>query len=316
MCKRFHFIKKSVELDQMFRSIDPSTLSTKDLHQHLLACVAPRPIALASTIDASGNVNLSPFSFFNVFSANPPILIFSPSRRGKDNSTKHSYENVLEVAEVVINIVNYSIAKKMYQTSLEYDKGVNEFEKSGLTPIASDTVKPPRVLESPASFECTVDQVIPLGNEGGAGNLVICRVQRIHIQDQYFDADGMPDSTKLDLIARMGGDWYSRVTQASTFKIADLDETKGIGVQGLSQSIRNSRILTQNELSRLGSVHQLPSLDHIKEVRSADAVKELFLEFDVRRDLIKDGLHRRAKNLIHEEKIDEALATLMLVDHI
>lgn len=303
-------------MDSEFKSIDPSSLSIKDLHQHLLSCVAPRPIALASTIDIDGNVNLSPFSFFNVFSANPPILIFSPARRGKNNTTKHSLENVLEVGEVVINIVNHSIAQKMYQTSLEYKKGVNEFDKSGLTPTNSSKVKPPRVLESPASFECTVDQVVELGKEGGAGNLVICRVQMIHIQNQYFDANGMPDSTKLDLIARMGGDWYSRVTGDSLFKISDLDEAKGIGLDGLSQSIRNSNIITQNELSLLSSVHQLPTKKAIDEIRKKDEVKELFLEFEVRRDMIKDGLHRLGKDLIHDGRVAEALATLMLVDHI
>lgn len=303
-------------MDQEFVSIDPSSLSTKDLHHHLLSCVAPRPIALASTVDKEGNVNLSPFSFFNVFSANPPILIFSPARRGKNNTTKHSYENVKEVSEVVINIVNYPIAQRMYQTSLEYKKGVDEFEKSGLTPVASEKVKPPRVLESPASFECTVDQIIELGTEGGAGNLVICRVQRMHIQKQYLGEDGMPDTTKIDLISRMGGEWYNRASGDSLFKISDLEDTKGIGIEGLSQSIRNSIILTQNELTRLGSVNELPSSEEIEKVRTRNEVRELFLEFEIERDMIKDGLHTLGKDLIHDGHVREALATVMLVDQI
>ncbi|MFT6867452.1 MAG: flavin reductase (DIM6/NTAB) family NADH-FMN oxidoreductase RutF [Cyclobacteriaceae bacterium] len=303
-------------MNQEFNSIDPSSLSTKDLHQHLLACVAPRPIALASTIDHKGNVNLSPFSFFNVFSANPPILIFSPARRGKGNTNKHTYENVKEIGEVVINIVNYPIAQKMYQTSLEYNKGINEFEKSGLTELASDIVKPPRVLEAPASFECTVDQVIELGDQGGAGNLVICRVVRMHIKKEYFGENGLPDSTKLNLIARMGGDWYSRAYGESLFKIADLDETQGVGIESLSRSIRNSNILTEHELLRLGSVHGLPTQEEIERAKSKDEVRELFLEFEIQRDMIKDGLHRMGKSLIHEGQVGEALATLLIVDQI
>ncbi len=303
-------------MDQEFSSIDPSSLSTKDLHQYLLACVAPRPIALASTIDMEDNVNLSPFSFFNVFSANPPILIFSPARRGKDNTTKHSYDNVKEIGEVVINIVNESIAQRMYQTSLEYKKGVNEFEKSGLTELKSDIVKPPRVLEAPASFECTVDQIIELGDKGGAGNLVICRVVKMHIGTQYFGENGLPDTTKFELIARMGGDWYSRASGASLFKIADLDETSGIGIEGLSQSIRNSNILTEHELSRLASVHHLPTQQEIDMARAKDEVRELFLEFEIQRDMIKDGLHRMGKSLVHDGRIGEALATLLIVDQI
>ncbi|MEO9476027.1 MAG: flavin reductase family protein [Cyclobacteriaceae bacterium] len=303
-------------MDQEFKSIDPSSLSTKDLHQHLLACVAPRPIALASTIDKDGNVNLSPFSFFNVFSANPPVLIFSPARRGKNNTTKHSYENVKEVAEVVINIVNYPIAQRMYETSLEYKKGVNEFDKTGFTPIASEKVQPPRVLEAPASFECTVDQVIELGDQGGAGNLVICRVQMMHIKPHFLGADGLPDTTKLDLISRMGADWYSRASGNSLFKMSDLSATKGVGVEGLSQSIRNSNILTQNELSRLGSVERLPSMDDVEKAKLSLTVKELFLEYETQRDMIKDGLHQLGKDLLHDGQTLKALATLMIVDQI
>ena len=178
---------------------DPNAMTTQELHQLLLTAIAPRPIAFASTVDLEGTVNLSPFSFFNVFSANPPILVFSPSRRGSDNTTKHSLENVKEVKEVCINIVNYSIVEQMSLSSTEYDKGVNEFIKSGLTPIASEKISPPRVAESPVSFECVVDQIIALGTEGGAGNLVICRVVNIHINKNYLGAEGKLDTLKLVL---------------------------------------------------------------------------------------------------------------------
>ena len=201
------------------KSLDPLQLDTKEVHKILLSSVAPRPIALASTIDSKGNVNLSPFSYFNVFSSNPPILIFSPSRRVRDNTTKHTLENAKETKEVVINVVNYSIVEQMSQTSREYDKGVNEFVETGLTEVPSLKVKPPRVLESPISFECTVDNIVSLGESGGAGQLIIAKVIQIHINRDYLDAEGNIDSEKLDLVARMGGDWYTKANKESMFKI-------------------------------------------------------------------------------------------------
>jgi flavin reductase (DIM6/NTAB) family NADH-FMN oxidoreductase RutF len=201
------------------KSIDPAKLETKEIHKILLSSVAPRPIAFASTIDSKGNVNLSPFSYFNVFSSNPPILIFSPSRRVRDNTTKHTLENAKETKEVVINIVNHSIVEQMSKSSREYDKGVNEFIETGLTQVESLKVKPPRVLESPISFECTVDNIVSLGESGGAGQLVIAKVVQIHINKDYLDSQGNIDSEKLDLVARMGGDWYTRVNKESMFKI-------------------------------------------------------------------------------------------------
>jgi flavin reductase (DIM6/NTAB) family NADH-FMN oxidoreductase RutF len=201
------------------KSIDPAKLETKEIHKILLSSVAPRPIAFASTIDSKGNVNLSPFSYFNVFSSNPPILIFSPSRRVRDNTTKHTLENAKETKEVVINIVNHSIVEQMSKSSREYDKGVNEFIETGLTQAESLKVKPPRVLESPISFECTVDNIVSLGESGGAGQLVIAKVVQIHINKDYLDSQGNIDSEKLDLVARMGGDWYTRVNKESMFKI-------------------------------------------------------------------------------------------------
>ena len=201
------------------KSLDPLQLDTKEVHKILLSSVAPRPIAFASTVDLKGNVNLSPFSYFNVFSSNPPILIFSPSRRVRDNTTKHTLENAKETKEVVINVVNYSIVEQMSQTSREYDKGVNEFVETGLTEVPSLKVKPPRVLESPISFECTVDNIVSLGESGGAGQLIIAKVIQMHINKDYLDTEGNIDSEKLELVARMGGDWYTKANKESMFKI-------------------------------------------------------------------------------------------------
>ena len=201
------------------KSFDPETLETRDLHKLLLSAVAPRPIAFASTIDSKGNVNLSPFSYFNVFSSNPPILIFSPSRRVRDNTTKHTLQNADETREVVVNMVDYSIVEQMSKSSNEYAKGVNEFTKTGLTEVSSLKVKPPRVLESPVSFECVVDNIISLGEMGGAGQLVIAKVVHIHVNSELLDSNDQIDPTKLDLVARLGGDWYSRVTKESMFTI-------------------------------------------------------------------------------------------------
>ena len=202
------------------KSFDPETLETRDLHQLLLSAIAPRPIAFASTIDSKGNVNLSPFSYFNVFSSNPPILIFSPSRRVRDNTTKHTLQNADDTREVVINMVDYSIVEQMSKSSNEYAKGVNEFTETGLTEVSSLKVKPPRVLESPVSFECVVDNIISLGENGGAGQLVIAKVVHIHVNSEMLDSNDQIDPTKLDLVARLGGDWYSRVTKESIFTIS------------------------------------------------------------------------------------------------
>ena len=201
------------------KSIDPISLETKELHKILLSSIAPRPIAFASTVDSNGNVNLSPFSYFNVFSSNPPILIFSPSRRVRDNTTKHTLENAIETKEVVINVVNFPIVEQMSKSSIEYEKGVNEFIETGLTQVKSLLVKPPRVLESPISFECRVQEIISLGESGGAGQLIIAKVVQIHIDKKFLDKNGDILSEKLDLVARMGGDWYTRATKESMFKI-------------------------------------------------------------------------------------------------
>ena len=200
-------------------SFDPELLETRDVHKLLSSAIAPRPIAFASTIDAQGNVNLSPFSFFNVFSSNPPILIFSPARRVRDNTTKHTLQNAVETKEVVINIVDFSIVEQMSESSKEYAKGVNEFIETGLTEVPSLKVKPPRVLESPVSFECVVENIVSLGEHGGAGQLIIAKVVHIHVKSDLLDANDQIDHEKLDLVARLGGDWYTRVTKDSMFKI-------------------------------------------------------------------------------------------------
>ena len=206
------------------KSFDPELLETRDVHRLLSSSIAPRPIAFASTIDSNGNVNLSPFSFFNVFSSNPPILIFSPARRVRDNTTKHTLQNAIETKEVVINTVDFSIVEQMSETSKEYDKGVNEFIETGLTEVPSIKVKPPRVLESPVSFECVVENIVSLGEHGGAGQLVIVKVVHIHVKSEYLNENNQIDSEKLDLVARLGGDWYTRITKESMFK---LEKPKG-----------------------------------------------------------------------------------------
>jgi flavin reductase (DIM6/NTAB) family NADH-FMN oxidoreductase RutF len=239
-------------------SFNPKDLSTGRLHGYLLSAVSPRPIAFASTIDVDGNVNLSPFSFFNVFSANPPILIFSPARRVRDNTTKHTLGNVESVKEVVINVVNYDIVQQMSLSSTEYPKGVNEFEKTGLTMLASEEVKPFRVAESPVQFECKVNDIIKLGTEGGAGNLVICEVVKLHIADEVMNADSTINQEVLDLVARAGGSYYSRA-KTGFFEIPKPLKTMGIGVDKLPDAVKNSMTLTGNDLGMLANVESLPN---------------------------------------------------------
>ena len=234
--------------------INPKDIPVPQLHGYLLGAVGPRPIAFASTIDSEGNPNLSPFSFFNVFSANPPILIFSPARRGRDNTTKHTYENVKEVAEVVINVVNYDIVEQMSLSSTEYPKGVNEFIKAGFTPLESETIKPLRVKESPIQFECRVNEVVELGDGGGAGNLVICEVLMIHIKDEVLDSNGKIDQKKIDLVGRMGGNWYCHANGDALFEVEKPLATLGIGIDNIPEDIRNSSILTGNDLGKLGKL--------------------------------------------------------------
>lgn len=244
-------------------SFEPKDLSVVKLHSYLLSSVAPRPIAFASTIDAKGKPNLSPFSFFNVFSANPPVMIFSPARRVRNNTTKHTLENVEEVKEVVINVVNYDIVHQMSLSSTEYPEGVNEFEKAGLTMLKSDIVKPFRVAESPVQFECKVNEVIKLGSEGGAGNLIVCEVVKMHISNEILNKDQTINQEKLDLVARAGGSYYSRANKGF-FEIPKPLSTLGIGVDAMPDYVKNSMILTGNDLGMLGNVESLPSQEDIE----------------------------------------------------
>jgi flavin reductase (DIM6/NTAB) family NADH-FMN oxidoreductase RutF len=239
-------------------TLDPKEISIAKLHSYLLSAVAPRPIAFASTIDKNGNPNLSPFSFFNVFSANPPVMIFSPARRVRDNTTKHTLDNINEVKEVVINVVNHDMVQQMSLSSTEYPKGVNEFEKGGFTMIPSESIKPFRVAESPVQFECKVIELIELGKEGGAGNLIICEVLRMHINKDVLDENNVIVQEKLDLVARAGGSYYSRA-KAGFFEILKPLNSLGIGVDQIPEIIRNSSVLTGNNLGLLGNVEVLPN---------------------------------------------------------
>ena len=239
-------------------TLDPKEISTAKLHGYLLSAVAPRPIAFASTIDKNGNPNLSPFSFFNVFSANPPVMIFSPARRVRDNTSKHTLDNINEVKEVVINVVNHDMVQQMSLSSTEYPKEVNEFEKAGFTMLPSEAIKPFRVAESPVQFECEVKEVIELGKEGGAGNLIICEVLKMHISKDVLDENNVIVQEKLDLVARAGGSYYSRA-KAGFFEIPKPLSSLGIGVDQIRERIRNSSILTGNNLGLLGNVEVLPN---------------------------------------------------------
>lgn len=292
------------------KTIVPSEVSTAELHGYLLSAVAPRPIAFASTIDKEGNVNLSPFSFFNVFSANPPVAIFSPARRGRDNTTKHTYENVKEVAECVINIVNYPMVEQMSLSSTEYAKGVNEFAKAGFTELASECVAPPRVKESPVQLECKVMEVKELGDQGGAGNLVICEVVRVHIQDQYLDENGKLDTTKLDLVGRMGANWYCKASGSALFEIAKPLTTLGIGVDAIPEDIRNSTILTGNNLGQLGNVESLPDETDVNDFKLVE-LSDLFIEFEDDATQLEIELHKKAKAFLDEGAVQDAWKTLL-----
>ena len=295
-----------------FTSIDPNSLSTSELHKMLLLSVAPRPIALASTIDEKGNVNLSPFSCFNMFSANPPILIFSPSRRVRDNSTKDTLENIKKVKEVVVNIVNFSIVEPVSLASTEYDNDVDEFKKSGLTPVTSKKVTPPRVEESPISFECIVDKIIELGKDGGAGNLIISKIVHIHINNKYLDDNGSLDTKKLDLVGRMGASWYTRVIEDSLFEIPKPIHTKGIGVDQLPDHLHSTDILTKNNLARLGNIEKIPTQQEIKEYHLVDNDISQIMNISDKNQQMEE-IHRLAKKQIIEANLDLAIKTVFSI---
>ena len=273
----------------MTKTILPSELPAMQLQQVMQTAVSPRPIALASTIDKNGNPNLSPFSFFNMFSTVPPILIFSPARRVRDNTTKHTLENVLEVPEVVIGIVNFSIVQQVSLSSTEYEDGVNEFVKSGLTMKNADWIQPNLIEECPVNFECKVLEVKPLGTEGGAGNLIICEVLKIHIREEYLDDNGNLNQKKLDMVARLGGNWYSRNNENNLFEVPKPLATKGIGYDQLPDAIKFSKIFTGNDLGMLANVEQLPEGAFSEE----------------------EKIHLEAQKFLLESKIEEAWNLLL-----
>lgn len=293
------------------KTIDPKEVSTTQLHSYLLGAIAPRPIAFASTIDSKGNVNLSPFSFFNVFGSNPPILVFSPSRRVRDNTTKHSLDNVKEIPEVVINIVNYAMVEQMSLASTEYEKGVNEFVKSGFTEAPSLTVTPPRVKESPVAFECKVREVIPVGDGGGSANLVICEVVMIHINDAILGENGQIDPFKLDAVARMGGDWYCRANGNSLFEIVKPIRNKGIGVDSIPEAIRFSSVLSGNNLGRLGNVESLPTQEEIADFGNDPRIVEMKQRFIHDPESFVFHLHEYAKEILEQGNVETAWKILL-----
>jgi flavin reductase (DIM6/NTAB) family NADH-FMN oxidoreductase RutF len=289
------------------------TLNLKDLkpadaQNYLQHAIAPRPICFASTIDKAGNVNLSPFSFFNLFSSNPPVVIFSPARRVRDNTTKHSLQNVLEVPEVVINIVDYDMVQQTSLASCEFPKGTNEFIKAGFTAEKATLVSPPMVKESKVKLECKVLEVKPLGTEGGAGNLVICEVLCMHIDESILDENKKIDQAKLHHVARLGGDWYAKIDESNLFKVAKPNTELGIGIDALPETILKSTILTGNNLGQLANVHEMPFVD---PAFSDDKLKNIIQYFSINPDEMDKELHRYAKELLDAGKVNEAWQVLL-----
>ncbi len=286
-------------------TIDPKDIPVSELFGHLTGAVGPRPIAFASTVDKDGNVNLAPFSFFNVFGANPPILVYSPSRSGRDNTTKNTLDNVLEVAECTVNMVNYAMVQQMSLASTAYAKGVNEFVKAGLTELASEMVTPPRVAESPVQFECKVIEVKALGDQGGAGNLVICEILKMHIDKTILTDAGAIDPLKIDQVSRMGANWYSRAKEG-LFEVPKPIAKTGIGVDQIPENIRLSDILTGNDLGMLGNVEQLPTQAEIDTFIASDThIKELVKTGD---DLV---IHKKAQELLSQKNVNNAWKILL-----
>ncbi|WP_212001303.1 flavin reductase family protein [Chitinophaga sp. HK235] len=286
----------------------PAEIKTTELQAYLQGAVAPRPICFASTVDADGHPNLSPFSFFNVFGTNPPTLIFSPSRRVRDNTTKHTLENIYITREVVINVVTYDMVQQASLASCEYPEGVDEFVKAGFTPEPSERVKPLRVKESPVQMECVVKQIIETGTQGGAGNLIICEPVLIHINERVLDAKGKIDPHKIDLVARMGGDYYCRASGSAVFEVPKPNTQLGIGVDALPLGIRNSRILSGNDLGKLGNVHEMPFVDAAFE---DDHLKNIIQYYSITPEEMERELHQYAKKLLEADKVKEAWQVLL-----
>ncbi|MEO7263300.1 MAG: flavin reductase family protein [Ferruginibacter sp.] len=283
-------------------------LTPADVQNYLQHAIAPRPICFATTIDKDGNVNLSPFSFFNLFSSNPPVVIFSPARRVRDNTTKHSLQNVEEVKEVVINIVDYDMVQQTSLASCEFPKGTNEFEKAGFTMEKATIVSPPMVKESKVKLECKVLEIKPLGTEGGAGNLVICEVLCMHIDESILDENKKIDQRKLHHVARLGGDWYCRVDETNLFKVPKPNTQLGIGVDALPETIRQSKILSGNDLGMLANVNELPFINPAFE---DDKLKNIIQYYSINPEEMDLELHRYAKELLDAGKLNEAWQVLL-----
>ena len=291
-------------------TLNLSELKPADVQNYLQHAIAPSPICFASTIDTDGHVNLSPYSFFNLFSSNPPIVVFSPARRGRDNSTKHTLENAIDIPEVVINIVDYDMLHQMSLASCDYPKGTNEFEKAGFTQEKATLVKPPMVKESKIKLECKVNQIIPLGTEGGAGNLVIAEVLMMHIDESILNNENKIDQRKLDLVGRLGGNWYSRANASTIFEVEKPNMKLGIGFDTLPLSIRNSTILNGNELGQLANVNELPFVD---ATFHDDNLKQIIQYFSLNPDEMERELHTYAKALLHDGKVYEAWQILLAI---
>jgi flavin reductase (DIM6/NTAB) family NADH-FMN oxidoreductase RutF len=291
-------------------TINPKEIEVPRLHQLLLGAIGPRPIAFASTVDENGVPNLSPFSFFNVFSANPPVLIFSPARNGRTNTTKDTYNNVKKVPEVVINVVTYDMVQQMSLSSSPYPSETDEFIKSGFTKIASETIKPFRVAESPVQLECRVNQVIELGNQGGAGNLVICEVLRMHINEDVLNDKGQIDQFKISLVSRMGGNWYCHANKESMFEVQKPLTTIGIGFDKLPSDVLNSKVLSGNDLGLLASVEDLPNETDVNEYKLLD-LSEIFVSLEDNPIELEQKLHQHAKELLKNNQVEEAWKTLL-----
>lgn len=298
----------------IYKTIDPANLPHPQLHKLLLASIAPRPIAFVSTVDSLGNPNLSPFSFFNAFGVNPSTLIFSPSRRGRDNTTKHTYENIKEVPEAVINVVNYEMVYQASLASTEYPKGVNEFVKAGFTATPSTIIKPPRVKESPVQFECKVRQVIETGDGGGAANLVICEIVMIHVNEEILDKNGLPDPDKTRLVGRHTGDFYVKAFGKSLFEVEKPLTKIGIGVDKLPQEVRLSNILTGNDLGQLGNLEKLPDETDLQRIKNDPLIAILLDELLNDPETLSEELHMLAKDWIEKGRVADALCALMLTD--
>ncbi|WP_257667574.1 flavin reductase family protein [Parapedobacter tibetensis] len=295
----------------MTKTIDPNIHPQFD--NLIKYAIAPRPICFASTVDKTGNINLSPFSYFNFMSHNPAICVFSPLRRMRDGSTKHTIENIKEVPEVVINIVNYAMVQQQSLASTEYPKGINEFHKSGLTPVPSELVTPPRVAESPVQLECKVREVIELSDAPGAGNLVLAEVLRMHVHKTLLDENNHIDQAKLDLVARLGGDWYCRVTADSLFQVAKPLRNLGMGIDQLPRHIRLSSILTGNHLGKLGNVETLPSEEEVAALRGDEEIRDIINAFIGDKAALQIHLHRKAAELLDMGEVYKAWRVLLLV---